>query len=171
MAVAVSLDGSVADVPRGHYAVGTANALAGGKVFDVFKEDPAVEGSSVGPLAGRSRDNLIPGQAVGAGNGLENFQDVGQLRWEFFDWRLTGFPGLFSELLQKSCLVITLVEDTGDGPLSGRADDLRDAVTNQLVVRDLHDVDVTVNERAWAAYRARRRLGRRCMGVGLRQGR
>ena len=58
---------------------------------------------------------------------------------------------LFCELLKESYLVVALVEDTSNRLLPSRADDLRDPVTDQLVVRDLHGANVTVNAHVYRA--------------------
>src|ERR1700761_7896041 len=84
---------------------------------------------------------------MGLGDGLEYLQDVRQFRGKLI-WRcLARLLSFLGELFQQSGLVVGLVEDAGDGMLPGGADDVRDPVADQLVIRDAHGTDVTSVDR------------------------
>jgi len=119
--------------------------LAG--LFDVLKESSVMEATTVGALAVGERENVVPNQAVGLGSGCKHFKDVGQFGGELRGRGLPCLMGLLDELFQESSPVALLVKDVSDGLVPVCSDDLRDAVTDQLAVRDLHGADVTVRPR------------------------
>jgi len=110
--------------------------LAG--LFDIFEENSVLEGAAFGALECGDGEDIVPRQAVGLGNGSKHLEDVGQFRGELPDGSLPRLVGLFGELFKESSPIALFVKDAGDCLMPLCLDDLWDAVTDQLAVRDLH---------------------------------
>jgi hypothetical protein len=112
-------------------------------LVDVLEEDPLVEPAALGPLAIRFELDVLPADGVHPGQGPEYFQHVGQLRGQLLVRRRLRLVRFFHQLGSQRVPVAGQVEDAGTGLAPGGRDNVRDPVTDELVVVEAHVRDST----------------------------